>query len=373
MAEPKLDFRGLDYEEVEAKLYALISDSLHEKYGENPPRIIAKRVADEWEDIQKSDLALDLAALYDIIVYCKENDYVYYMGGEEGSSLILYLLGITLCNPLPPHSYCPNCKAVQFQKELHDSFDFPQGVMCSCGKAELQGDGHDIPRQMLWMPHKCTPQFKVNLNQTLLEKMKTFAGAHWLNDFDVTFVCGWCENIDSIVLGRINLLFFHCDEATGFNRVGITSKDKDVFFQAFCEKVPPFISFRCKDYPWYCSPKSVAEIIHTIGIDLIVDSEDYTEEVVAKNESVSSVDMPVFRENLYTYLMNSDISELKALRYLDNYSGGEYQRDIVELMRKNGDNLEAETCKRTFSIPSKSRLIEYLLYRIKLRKAKMVC
>lgn len=370
MTKSRTTFCGLDYDEVEANLYALISDSLREKYGENLPRIISKRVADEWEDIQKSDLTLDLAALYDIIAYCKENDYVYFMDGEEGSSLILYLLGITLCNALPPHSYCPHCKAVRFQKGLRDGFDFPQSVMCSCGQAELLGDGHDIPRQMMWLPHKCTPQFKVNLNQTLMEKMKAFAGSHWLNDFDVTFVCGLCENIDSIVLGRISLLFSHCDEAFGFNRNDVSSKDKDVFFQAFREKVPSFISFRCKNYPRYCSPKSVAEIIYTIGIDLIVDSKNYTEEVVAKNESVSSVDMLVFRENLYTYLKNSGMSEKKALKYLDNYSRGEYQREIVELMRKNGDIMYAETCKRTFSIPSKSRLIEHLIYHIKIRKAK---
>lgn len=371
MTETKVIFRGLDAEEIEAKLYALISETLNEKYGDNPPRTITKRVADEWKEIQKSDLALDLAALYDIIAYCKENDYAYYMGREEASSLILYLLGITLCNPLSPHSYCPHCKAVIFQKKLRDGFDFPQGVMCSCGQAELLGDGHDIPRQMLWLPHKPTPQFKVMLNTTLKEELKAFAVAHWLNDFDATFLCGWCDDIDNIVLGQINLMFSHCDKASAFNRVDITSKDQEVFFQAFSEEKPPFISFRCRDYSWYSSPESVAEIIYTIGIDLIVDSDNYTEGVVAKNESVSPVDMMVFREDLYTYLKNSGMIEKKALKYLDNYSCGEYRSDILELMRKNGDITEAETCKRTLSIPSKSRLIEYLLYCIKLKKAKL--
>jgi hypothetical protein len=85
-------------------------------------------------------------------------------------SLILYLLGVTLTNPLPSHIYCPDCCRVLWEDEP-DGFDLTlpdlywlmdEHCACECGSSTVICDGHNIPMEMVFGgTEDFTPHFHI--------------------------------------------------------------------------------------------------------------------------------------------------------------------------------------------------------------------
>lgn len=111
-------FNDLSALEIECKLRQIIENALYQKYGDKPDELIKKRIIDEWAAMERSDTVLDVAALYELVIWLKKNNHPYWMRGCAGSSLILYLLEITFGNPLPPHYHCPVCHSVQWETDF---------------------------------------------------------------------------------------------------------------------------------------------------------------------------------------------------------------------------------------------------------------
>ena len=115
------------------------------KYGESLPQIIAERLRAELQLPVVKKFA-DRIWLSRIIV--KEISIRGRLCNTRlaaASSFLIYCLGITEINPLPPHYYCPKCKQVEWVDDVYCGLDLPEKE-CSCG-GTIHGDGMNIPYQ----------------------------------------------------------------------------------------------------------------------------------------------------------------------------------------------------------------------------------
>ena len=92
-----------------------------------------------------------MAFLHEFTRWLRAERLPYVMSGSGGTSLILYLLGVTFGNPLPSHLFCPRCGRIQWMPEYEDGFDIPKGQhVCPDDGTAMMGDGHDLSWELLW-------------------------------------------------------------------------------------------------------------------------------------------------------------------------------------------------------------------------------
>ena len=82
------------------------------------------------------------------------NDEGYLVGsrGSVGSSFVATMMGITECNGLPPHYYCPKCQysmfsdenGVKYTEEYSSGYDLPEKECPKC-KTKMIHQGNDMP------------------------------------------------------------------------------------------------------------------------------------------------------------------------------------------------------------------------------------
>lgn len=140
---------------ADAKLRAACEKALHDKYGKNVPKPILDRYQSELHNIISHGFASYYVLASMLAKRSRDLGYLHYLedyfGGYAGGSFVVYLMGISETNPLPPHLYCPKCKRVEFvdAKQYPSGFDLNgfgvEPPICpQCGE-RLVGDGHNIP------------------------------------------------------------------------------------------------------------------------------------------------------------------------------------------------------------------------------------
>lgn len=135
-----------DIEGSDQKLRDICYETAHQKYGENLPEIVEKRLEKELASI----IGHGFYVVYYIshLLVKKSNDDGYLVGsrGSVGSSFVATMSGITEVNPLSPHYVCPKCHYVKFFTDgsVLNGFDLPDIACPNCGET-IRGDGHDIP------------------------------------------------------------------------------------------------------------------------------------------------------------------------------------------------------------------------------------
>lgn len=78
-----------------------VDKMIYEKYGKNPSQVILKRMRQEWTALLEIDAVPELAAVYELTLWLKNNNHPYWIEGNAPSGFVPYLLGITRVNPLP--------------------------------------------------------------------------------------------------------------------------------------------------------------------------------------------------------------------------------------------------------------------------------
>ena len=162
-----IDFPKLSDEEKEEKFSSYLHDVIMSGYDE-VVKLKAKELQEEEPEL-KDDEAIEKAKLkltgiigggFDVIYLIAQklvkhsNDRGYLVGsrGSVGSSFVASMMGITECNGLPAHYYCPKCCHNEFNDEegnpLADNYpsgyDLPNKKCPECGELMIH-QGNDMP------------------------------------------------------------------------------------------------------------------------------------------------------------------------------------------------------------------------------------
>ncbi len=182
---------------------------LAELYGRKPDVIVAGRFHDEWARISEAGIndersggeILSMAALYELTVWLQSENIPYWCAGTAGSSFLLYLLGVTNVNPLPPHFRCPKCGKTEWLPEKMNGITIRDGFdaclierRCPNDGTLMIPDGHDLPWLMLWGSgqmdqnlltklHLQEVNFELRTTATAVGKVRECIDHHWLHQF----------------------------------------------------------------------------------------------------------------------------------------------------------------------------------------------
>lgn len=183
----KYQYNRLLDTQIESHLYSEILTALYNRYGSDPDAVIAKRIEAEWEAIKRTDIIADVAFLHEFTTWMRTQHIPCQV--RPGGSLIMYLLGITLTNPLRAHRYCPRCNKVIW-KNVQDGFDLEEPDdfwltgehrACECGSTTVICDGHNVPWEMVFGGVEYFfPQLQISLPTDMEKQFPTFFEHHWL-------------------------------------------------------------------------------------------------------------------------------------------------------------------------------------------------
>lgn len=230
-------------EQAGDKLKTACEKALAEKYGENIPRLIRERYESELNHIAANGFAPYYILASMLAAKSRELGYLYNLRGSAGGSFVVYLLGISETNPLPPHSYCSKCKHIEFvdAEKYPSGFDLNRSDMerkrCpNCGEP-LAGDGHNIPVEFFsgFYGDKA-PDFIFNFAPELQEDM-----FRYLEDvFGKENIClgdspadSFCHAPGTVRLDILSHSIFsklkRMENATGIGARSIKLEDIDIF------------------------------------------------------------------------------------------------------------------------------------------------
>lgn len=347
-------FNGLADQEVENKLRHIVKTALYQKYGNSPDELIAKRVADEWTAIERSDTVLDIAALYELVIWLKKNEHPYWMRGCAGSSLILYLLGITFGNPLPPHYHCPVCHSIQWETGYLDGFDLPKNKICEQDKTTLIPDGHNVPWQTLWGYGEHTPVFDIDLPKKLRDDFHIILENHWLRKIES----------DDTSLSNINFAFnLECSSIhkTFHSKTADASCANKALnaWQTLLEYYAGYDEQSILGMSTFADLISFSGIIHATGV--------WDDEAVFMNRYLDYApsELIAFRDDIYHYLMAHGFLEKDAWRGMNRVRKGLPLPVITEEMKHSRDKWVLDRCKRIEYLFPKAHTVENIMFRLK--------
>lgn len=121
-----------------------------EKYKAGDKQGVLERLEAEIKYMVDKGLQGDIEKLYIASQLLSDKKAMYYLGGVSAGSFIMYILGISKTNPLPPHYYCYKCKRIEFTgNQVKDGYDLPDR-QCNCG-SQMLGDGHDLDYRLIML------------------------------------------------------------------------------------------------------------------------------------------------------------------------------------------------------------------------------
>lgn len=129
-------------------LKSVMIDRLKAKY--NPvPKLIHDRAFQELEYICNNKQVQKIINITKISDFAAKYQIPLVLEGTSSGSLILYLLGVSICNPLPAHYICHNCHQYEFSNLANYGLDLPIKICSDCGKDMIR-DGYNIPLETIW-------------------------------------------------------------------------------------------------------------------------------------------------------------------------------------------------------------------------------
>ena len=364
-------YQGLNQSQIESVLFGFIENALTEKYGPEPRELIVQRVSEEWHAIERTNTALDIAALQELTTWLRKNNYPFLMRGLAGSSLILFLLGITSGNPLPPHSYCPVCKTVWFEQAYKDGLDVPQGGLCVDDQISTLSDGHDIPWQTLWGFGDFCPVFEISLPSEIYPIVSDNIEKHWLNSFKYDFEFRYEQPIaqkcaQGLKIHNIDVVFdlpAAFEYPSGHELIGCAG-EKDIILKSWKTmlEVPEKMLV---GVPEGCHPQSVAELITLSGLlHSAYRDDEFSIKVFQLNNKIA------FRDDIFLYLIRLGFIEKDAWRIMNALRKGQGLKFLTSMLKAEAEKWFIDWCGQVQYLPIKAETIEKMLFKLRMPDPK---
>lgn len=360
-------YDGMTAEEITNSLGTAIAAALRARYGPTPDPAIIKRVQEEWAAMEAGGGVEDIAALYELTLWLKARREPYWLRAAAGSSLILYLLGVTAGNPLPPHYYCPQCHSVVWRPDCADGFDLPPDRACETDGARLHGDGHNIPWQALWGYGK-EVTCRIDAAEPLAEELWAFFQNHWLTGLrpEVKALHPYPDSNSQLIQ------FSHIGIFCGLDREESDTHFYDITPDTFCiSKAAQILAtdFGAEDgadaalrsYPVHTFADALAKfgLLHSTGV------WDEDARFLVERLGYSLSDLIVYRDDVFSYLLSHGFSEKDAWSGMDRVRTGRGLPVITSEMERARDKWVLNRCEKVSYLFPKAHAVEYLLYRLR--------
>ena len=361
----KLCIKQLGSTKVNTYLVTLCYERAHKTYGVILPIEVKNRIEYELEGIIENDYASLYLTCYEIIKKCNKLGYYISGGRFNGTSLVLYLLGITEINPLPAHYICKKCKYSIFdltnisEYRLGDlGYNLPDNRCPICGE-NLSKEGYDIPIEMfLGINRNKEPNFDLILAEKYQDKVRYSAFdilRENTGDFDYRADTLLKVNVfEDVTQSFLQYLF----EKTGLNPKDIPSDEKNVM-ELFSdtksleldEKMIADVKVGTLGIPEYgCNEaREILEVIRPTNLFDIVKVasmlngtgawQGNAENLVMKRMTAFS-ECIASRDDIMTYLISKGINREEAYKIMSAVRKGmccnEIKDEWVELMVNSG-------------------------------------
>ena len=325
-------FPALSESETAEHLQLLIENALQNKSGSADDTLIQKRIHEEWDAMEHHNMISAVAALYDLTMWLKSKLYPYRMKYAAGSSLILYLLGITSGNPLP-HNL----------------------------------GGFDIPWQIQWGYGRFYTTLHMALPaahyQEILEAIPIILNKQFLieNGYQ-TQING--QETKELHMSTV-ILRFELDENTvvpEFYEKDVTPSDYSDFLKNW-ERYLSIEFVQCFGLP---KPVCMDDLITLQGLGASTGAVNKETILYVSNCNNSTSDMIVFRDDVYSYLFSHGFSEEDAYKGAERVGRGRGLPVITAEMEVAPDKWKIAQCQKVRYLPPKAGVVETLIYKHRL-------
>lgn len=357
--------------EIARELFVIVQESLQEKYGANPDERISNRVEEEWDAIERQGMVADVAALYEIVSWLKENKYPYCMQSCAGSSFILYLLGITFGNPLPAHTLCPKCQSVTWYDGYADGFDISNEYVCEKDNTTVIPDGHNIPWQPLFGYGELSHVLNIYLPRNSYNYLQEVLASHWLatidEDFPLTcYTQDESTNRNCIDVSNLTLTFVLNQEEISplFYERNVSAYDCEAIVENWKEYVNLHTNDK-SDLEICHEPDTVADVIALTGLLNSGGAWDDVTKIMVREMGYSYSDLICFRDDVFTYLLEHDFLKTDAWRGMESVRKGRNLPFFTDSLLTSRDKWVFSRIQQIKYLFPKAHSVENLIFRLK--------
>lgn len=344
---------------IEESIEADINTALHRKYGMNPDSLIVKRMYWELTALREVDAfqnALqDLAAAFELSRWLKSKGIPFFVEHTTASGLIPYLLGITQTNPLPPHTFCPECKTLIWNLAYKDGFDIPAAVCSHCG-TDLIRDGHNLVWQE-YCSYGPIPTYGFWLPASMQEQIAGWLEKHWLKHTWEEIWGPVQQETHRIDAGPLYFIFALDDNELpgGFHQRRVTANHAAELIR--------LVDVKRSDSGIPC-PETAAEALAVY--ELKQDGGAWNQ--CAKNllgGGLAVSDLICCREDIFRYLCDHGFVEKDAFRGMTRVRKGKGFPVITDEMQNARDKWVLTQCADVNWLPSRASDLERLLFQLR--------
>ena len=344
---------------INYNLFKLINENLNKMYGENPDPEIEKRVRDEWAWIQQSKTYFTVHLLCEITRNLDNFDIPYSVRYSGNASFILYLLGITNINPLPPHYHCPHCHSVIWDNNAKYGIDLEKEKHCEKGGTIMCAAGFNIPWQAHLL-HKQEHYFYLSLPPSMYEETQDCLRAIGIDDIETHF-CNTIKKYRVIETDNI-ILQFNMPELC-FDSPTINTSDTETLVELarqYAFKTTPDLNVRITTF---------ADVISYIGILRSDYANDEKLKALINTLHYKPSELITCREDLYQYYVDHSCNERVAFQLMSNVRKGKHYLNNFPSpeMRTARDKWVISFCEDVRYLPSKADIIEDFLFNLAYR------
>ena len=350
--------------DINYQIYQQIIKNLTLKYGESPAPLIESRIRDEWSWSQLTESYYTLAVLSDLIHNLLDFAIPYSPRNSCNSSFMLYLLGLTRINPLPPHYHCPCCHSIVWTNDAKCGMDLKNDMRCKNDGTIMETNGFDIPWQPSYMNNDGNNIFIISL------RLKDYCSVIDILDYmgiPYDIYSRHCYNKEiqviettNIILqfnlpNKINNTFLSKPYQNTFDNISIINKAYQ-----YAKKTSPALNV---------SINSIADIISYMGI---MRSNFATENKLKALINVLGYQPSTLitcRQDLFQYYLDYEINENLAFTFMNNVRKG--KQDLsnfpVNEMHSARDKWVVSLCNDIRYLPDKTEIVEDLLFNLSYR------